>query len=515
MMDTPFPLCIGREAESQDQGEFSGRLSSMTIDQLRIFPAAIPLEEIDRPTVLEKAVLALDFEKDEKGDSFYSVGLGGRTYGIVWPDREIQPEIHQIKKSGQPIAMEAIDLDQGRFRIINRHHFKNLNEFTAHWEVALDGIIIQEGLFDVSLEAQQQDEISISYDIPKEEGELILTTSYALKEANIWADAGYEVAFEQFILREAPQRKIQAAKGKIMLEENDEQVMISGRDFTYSISKLNGQFEQFDYQNNTLLLNGPLFNIWRAPLANDIDPWGSYTYSNEFFTEGLGRSIDNQLRTLGMRDLEVQLDLIEARETTSSTIEISLHKYYNSSKMEGAFECREKYYIHPDGSILVDMDIIPHGNMPDILPRAGLQFELPRSLDALEWYGRGKFETYPDRKTGAKIGIWQSTADEEYVPYIIPQDYGNHSDVRWLEVEDENGHGIRFSFERPANFSYQKYTTDMLSRAVYTYQLQEAEVNTLNLDFEVSGVGGTAIRQLEKYRVKPSVLDFSFTLKPF
>ncbi len=379
----------------------------------------------------------------------------------------------------------------------------------------LDGKPVEEGKLDISLEAQSQAEISIPYTLPKDEGELILSASYVLKEANIWAEAGKEVAFEQFVLRKAPAKTETNQQGKIQLEENENQLIISGKDFSYTISKTDGLFELFEYKKSQVLESGPLFNIWRAPLANDVDPWGSYTYSNEHSMEGLGRSIDNQLRALGMRDMEVQLDGIKLKMISKSSLEISLHKYYNSSNMQGAFECKEIYTILADGSINIDVEVIPHGNMPDILPRAGLQFALPKSFEALEWYGRGKFETYPDRKTGAKIGIWQSTVDEEYVPYIIPQDYGNHSDVRWLRLQNENGHGIHFSSEELMNFSYHKYTTDNLSRAVYTYQLQEADKNTLNIDFEVSGVGGTAIRQLEKYRVKPSVMKFSFTLKPF
>ncbi len=515
IMDTPFPLCLGREAESQDQGEYSGRLSSMTLDQVYVYHSAISMDEIGTAASLGKAVLAIDFEEDRKGETFYSVGLGGRTYGIVWPNREIQPEIHQIKKSGQPISTEAIQKEIGLFRIINRHQFKNLDEFSLHWELLLDGKAIDDGELEISLEAQKQTELTIPFTAPREKGELILTISYALKDPTQWAGAGHEVAFDQFIIREAPEQKVQPVQGKIQFVENEEQVVISGSDFNYVLSKADGQFEQFEYKKNQLLEKGPLFNIWRAPLANDVDPWGSSTYSNRYFTPGLGRSIDNQLRTLGMRNMVVQVTRFETRMTGPSSVELNVHKYYHSSNLEGSFECREKYNILADGTIHIDLEVIPHGHMPDILPRAGLQFELPKSLDAVEWYGRGKFETYPDRKTGAKTGIYKSTADQEYVPYIMPQDYGNHTDVRWVTLQNEKGDGIRFTAGGLMNFSYQKYSTDNLSRAVYTYQLKEADVNTLNIDFEVSGVGGTAIRQLEKYRVKPSVMKFQCMIQPF
>jgi beta-galactosidase len=121
---TPFPLCIGRDADTQDQGEYSGRMSKMVIDEVRIFDKAVSLSELKTNTA--GAVLALDFENDSRGDDFFAVGLGGRTYGIIWPDREIQPEIYQIKKSGQPVGFEMINAEKGLIKITNRHEFKNL-----------------------------------------------------------------------------------------------------------------------------------------------------------------------------------------------------------------------------------------------------------------------------------------------------------------------------------------------------------------------------------------------------
>src|SRR5690606_18890090 len=129
--NTPYPLCIGRDADTHDQGEHSGRLSKMVIDDVKIFDKAVPLNELQNN--IDDAVLSLDFETDTIDGDFYAVGLGGRTYGIIWPNREVQPEIHQVKKSGQPIKIEAIDIENGLIRITNRHHFKNLNEFQGVW----------------------------------------------------------------------------------------------------------------------------------------------------------------------------------------------------------------------------------------------------------------------------------------------------------------------------------------------------------------------------------------------
>ncbi len=513
---TPFALCIGRDAETQDQGEHSGRLSSMIIDEVKVFNKALPMDAINSEEQSESMVLSLAFEEDVKGEEYFNVGLGGRTYGIVWPDRELQPEIHQIKKSGQPITVELVNVEKGIFKVINRHHFKNLSDFNFSWELLLEGKPIEEGKIDIFLAAQSEQEIVVPYTKPEEQGELILTTYFNLKEATNWAPAGHEIAFDQYIISEKSCIEALVNSGEIEVEETDKQVVVKGNDFTYTINKEKGQLSSLSYSNFEYLEKGPIFNIWRVPTANDIDPWGSYVYYEKKKTPGQGRSIDNQLRTLGMRDLQVQVDKIEARQKNNTTVEIIMQKYCNSSNMRGSFECLETYTFQPDGSIDIHLQVIPHGVMPDMLPKIGWQFELPKSMQQVKWYGRGLFETYPDRKTGAKIGLYESDIDLEYVPYIIPQDYGNHTDVRWVELKDDKGHGLRFKSSGPLlNFSFHKFSTENLSRAYYIYQLEEAKTNILNIDFEVSGVGGTAVRQLEKYRVKPEIKEYNFSIKTF
>jgi beta-galactosidase len=183
------------------------------------------------------------------------------------------------------------------------------------------------------------------------------------------------------------------------------------------------------------------------------------------------------------------------------------------------FEEHRNYDISGDGSIELTHRIIPHGDMPSLLPKAGIRFSLPAAYNRVEWYGRGPFETYPDRKTGAKVGVWQSTADNEYVPYLIPQDHGNKTDVRWLSIRNESGSGFRIEAanDEPAgwlNFSLHMYDTDNLTRAVYPFQLKKSGYLTLNVDYEVTGVGETARRQLAQYRVMPAMKEYKLVFRP-
>ena len=514
IMDTAFPLCIGRDAETQDQGEHAGRMSAMMIDDVRVFNKAISPNKIETET--EGKVLDLDFETDSRGKDFYAIGLGGRTYGIVWPDRTIQPEIYQVKKAGQPINVEVLSLENQRFKIVNRHHFKNLSDFDIDWMMMVDGKETETGKLSINLAAQDTTELKIPYTLGTS-GESILTISFKLKEHTKWAEAGYEVAFNQFEIENIVTKTTQPSNGKIEVADNKNELIISGSDFKYAFDKATGLFNTLSYNNTEYVQQAPLFNVWRAPISNDIDPWGAHAYAYvKDIVPGLGRSIDNQLRSSGLRDLVYQADEITAIVLNNGSAKVTIHKWCNASNDRAAFECKEIYTINANGEIAVDLTVIPHDVTPDMLPRIGWQFELPKTFSNVEWYGRGAIETYPDRKTGAKIGIYKSNADTEYVPYIIPQDYGNHTDVRWINVSNSTHHGLLIKGQKLLNFSFQKYSTDNLSRAMYTYQLKDTDFNTLNVDFEVSGVGGTAIRQLKQYRVSPmGIKNYQFIIQPY
>ena len=189
-------------------------------------------------------------------------------------------------------------------------------------------------------------------------------------------------------------------------------------------------------------------------------------FGKENFKEGNGRSIDNQLRTLGMRDLTSEVEELEVVQLNEDQLRIKCKAFSYSSnplpeKTNGnisAFERNEIWTIHANGTIDLEQEIIPHGRMPEMLQKLGLQFQLPKSFHIVEWYGRGPFENYPDRKTGAKVGQYRSTADSMYVPYIMPQDYGNRCDVRWLKVQNAEGKGLLIKGDELLNFSLHKYT---------------------------------------------------------
>ena len=151
--------------------------------------------------------------------------------------------------------------------------------------------------------------------------------------------------------------------------------------------------------------------------------------------------------------------------------------------------------------------------MPLWLPRIGLTMTLATDYDQVAYYGRGPEENYPDRKTGYKVGIYQTTVDQMYEPYLIPQDYGLRTDNRWVSVTNVEGSGLNFQMNELFNFNAYPYSTENLTKAVYQYQLQKQDGITLNLDYATSGVGCTARGIFPAYRVYPQAYERTLTIK--
>ena len=180
------------------------------------------------------------------------------------------------------------------------------------------------------------------------------------------------------------------------------------------------------------------------------------------------------------------------------------------------FECRYRYTLYGSGDVWVDVDVHPNEGLP-FLPRIGLQMQLPAGFEQLSWYGRGPQETYADRQEGAQVGIYRGTVSEQYVPYIVPEENGNKTEVRWVALSDAGGRGLMAAGKPWINFSAHHFTPEDLTLARHTYELTPHPEITLNLDYAQSGLGSAACGpgRLEKYQLKAQETRFSVRLRPF
>jgi len=517
ILNTPFPVNIGRNVELHGQ-ETSVYICDAIIDQVGIFSKNIPVNSLSNPSaeIKNQAALWLDFEEITDKGEFYSYGIGARTYGSIWPDRRPQPEMWQIKKSGQPVSVKLVSAEKGEVEITNRYLFTNLDELQTEWMLQADGEIIEKGNLNVDLKPQDKTTLIIPFHKPviREGTEYRLLISFCLKNNTSWAEKGFEVAWEQMDLPWfKPLQSSEVFSGEVIIvKEEEDKLVLLGKDFVYTFNRNDGLLTSMLVLGKEMLRQGAELNVWRAPLANETDNWTFRASNIKHRTEGLGRMAATEWYSAGLDVLTFNPVDFRWEITPNNKVIINVKNISVLGTRRGAFINNFEYCIDGEGVITLNHSVIPNGQMPSWLPRIGLEWILDKSLCYVEWYGRGPEENYPDRKSGYKIGVYKSTVEEMYEPYLIPQDYGLRTDNRWLRMTDESGTGLEFRGNKLFNFSAHPYSAENLTKALYTYQLQPFNGITFNLDYATSGVGCTNISLITS---NTSLIRFNITFLLF
>ena len=527
----PLSLCIGRseEALGQDTNLF---ICDALIDNVGVFADAL------NPAALEpsRAALWLDFEEEIDEGTFWTYGIGARTYGCIWPDRTPQPEMWEFKKCTQPLVFTLVDPEKGLAEVWNRNHFLNASYYKTSWTLTADDDIVASGVIDLDVAPLNHKLVRIPLTRPESipGKEYRLTFSSVLAKDEIWAPAGHEVSWDQFELDgwSAPAAPKPAPHGRVVLTSGSDFIVASGDSFEYRFDARSGCLIAAKVGDRDLLTEPLRLNVWRAPLANELDGWNGSS-AGRAETPGYGsighrQVLASHYYSAGLDRLNLIPVSVEARETGDDVLievrnlslpgrgsmrEAQLDAYISGRSYNG-FDETYSWSILGDGTLTLKHKVHPQGQMPAWLPRIGLTLGLDKSLREIEWYGRGPQASYPDRKTGYKMGIWKSNMDEMYEPYLIPQDYGLRTDSRWVRLTDASGAGLEFTMDCPFAFNAYDCTTDNLTKAVYQYQLERGGDITLNLDYATSGVGCTARGIFGAYRAYPAAYEHTLTIRP-
>lgn len=529
----PLPVCIGRDAEKngQDTNEF---IADALIDNVGIFADAVtPEMGFDS----KKSALWLDFEKETNEGTFYTWGLGARTYGSIWPDRTIQPEMYQMKKSTQPFSYALLDSRTGSIEIINHLAFVNASAYNTEWTITADDKVVASGTLKLDIDPLSAKAFKIPYTKPSIEAgkEYRLNICTTLAKDEIWAKKGHEVAWEQFELSDWNIPAATAAKpsGNVTMEQADGKIIARGAGFTYTFDAVSGELCGMQIDGREVMTEPLKLNVWRAPLANELDGWNnlpsrsavlnnkpgfgaighSTTVATIFYSAGLDK-VGYKPMSVKAREIDGSV-YVDVREYAlfGAAVEKQLDAYITGRTNVGIESCYS-YKIDGDGTITVHHLLNPEGDMPAWLPRVGVTMSINKDLGNVEWYGRGPQASYPDRKTGYRMGIYRDTVDDMYEPYLVPQDYGLRMDNRWVRFTDESGKGLEFRMNEPFAFNAYPFTTENLTRSMYQYQLRKSGDITVNLDYATSGVGCTARSIFDAYRAYPSGYERTITITP-
>jgi len=222
-----------------------------------------------------------------------------------------------------------------------------------------------------------------------------------------------------------------------------------------------------------------------------------------------------QWRKFGLDRIEHRTESVKIERISPQAVRIHINSRASAPDVKEGFECRYSYTVYGSSDVVIDVDVAPDSELPPLL-RIGLQLTVPGDYNAFTWFGRGPHESYCDRKEGAPVGLYSGAVDDQYVPYIMPQENGNKTDVRWVSLTDEKGIGLLAIGMPYLEVSAHHFTTDDLTKAKHTFELKRREDITLNLDYKQSGLGGASCGPdtLPKYLIKPEPTHFSIRIRP-
>ena len=455
---------------------------------------------------------------DEKGRSYWAYGgdfgdePNDRNFcvnGLIWPDRTPHPAMNEFKKIAQPVAVNAKNLHGGVFELVNKHDFINLRWLKGTWEMTVDGQVVQKGKLPVlNLGPGERMEVSLPLKTPpmRQGRECFLNFCFVTAREMPWAPKGHEVAWEQFAMpyTSMARRTAPSAAGMLRLEQTREEAIIHGGNFEIRIDKEAGRLCSVSVGDRELITAGPRLNVWRAATDNDgIKAWTGQA------GKPLGRWLAAGLDNVALRTKKV------VAEKSGSFVIVTLEHVGSCAASERAFLHTHVCTIAPSGEIFIENTVVADSALPS-LPRIGVIMSLSAGLENLTWFGRGPHESYCDRKAGAKVGLYRSTVSDQYVPYILPQEHGNKTDVRWIQLTDDAGTGLKIVAPDLMECSASHFTPHDLFAAFHTNELAQRDEVVVTIDHRQRGLGTGSCgpQTLPKYEVNPGTYQFRYALVP-
>lgn len=458
-------------------------------------------------------------KKNERGELFWAYGgdygppgtpsdSNFCCNGLLAPDRTPHPAIWEVKKVYQPARIEITDIKEGRIKITNKYDFKDIKGYLIEWHLLRNGLELAKGKTQLpSIKPQESAEIKLDY-LPgyiNSEDEILLNIYLKAPEplAHGLIPKGHIIASEQFLLNEGKRtaKKIPSDKNlPLKIKEVGNDVIITGKDFKITFSKHNGFMKSYKFRDIELIRNGPILNFWRAPTDNDF-----------------GNMMPLRLKVWREASLKREIKKFEVKKV-KGMIAVYVDFYLPSIEADHSVN----YSIFHDGSISISNNFKPlnPNNLPEI-PKIGMLFEIGKGLEYIEYYGRGPHENYCDRKTSAFIGIYKTNMKEQIIPYVSPQEFGNHTDTRWLIIANNDGYGIKFTGNPTFEFSAIPYTPEDLtlrSRGEkHSIDIPRRESLYVSIDLAQMGVGGDdswGAKPHQKYLIPPKNYSWGFLLEP-
>ena len=391
--------------------------------------------------------------------------------GIIGADRVPHPAYYEVKQVYSNISARAVDRSKNQYAVINKNYFITLDYCYLKWTVTRDGEKVEDGVINIDGIAPQTEKIiTVPYKTDFADGEYLLTLSFCWKDHNIWHGADEEISFTQFTLMNNQPEPAKPERIVKMLTRNGEHTIIAGG--TTALVK-NNRIVSIDFGNGNIL-SGDSFkpNFFRALTDNDRNYFNFYPQLRRL----------NPLYTWDWVSRLVAPISVTVEPFCGASV-IVTYKWFSPLTMNVVTE----FIFNADGSVDISQNMT--GLVLPML-KAGARVGISKDFCSVKWYGRGPHEAYCDRKRGQKIGIYKMNINDLEHRYMRPQENGNRTDIRRVEITDKNGKGFSVSSDSTFDFSIHPYSQEKLEKAKHLYELKEDDFLTLNIDHRQRGVGG-------------------------
>ncbi len=497
-------------------------------------------------------------QKNRYGEEFYAYGgdNGERPTdyefsgnGIIDAGRQPYEKIQEIKYNYRTIKAEV---SQDQVKITNKNLFVPTSDFDCRVTVQREGKVLYTAPFitDVPPLEEKVYELPFAFGCCKEtskcfteEGEYAVTVSFHLKKDTLWEKKGYETAFGQSVitvgaplpssLEEVPVKAScpQGAFGLLSQSADKKNIGVKGLEvirgymnlgvrgehFEVLFSSMKGGMVSYRYGGKELIDEIPRPNFWRAPISNDagnrmasrLGIWKIASDYQEFSDPQKGifdasPEEDGQYPKISCTDEYVQIVWKKFLPVLCGVEKMTDQNQTDAGKDTslGCVTCLTTYRIFADGTVRCILDYDSVYRLP-VMPEFGWMFAVNADYDQVTYYGNGPQENYCDRREGVKLGVYSSKASDMVQPYLVPQETGNRTGVRWASITDKSGHGVMVraagfasvddkeaSIPGTMEFSAIPYSPDILENAKHPYELPPVHRTYIRCSLKQMGVAG-------------------------
>ena len=431
--------------------------------------------------------------------------------GLISPDRVPNPHMYEVGYFYQNIWTTPADLSKGEVNVFNENFFRDLSAYYMEWQVLKDGKIIRTGRVD-DLKIAPQETAKITLNIGKTCTckEWLLNVSYKLKNREGLLPAGFTVAKNQLTLNDykAPSMDLKnvettnvATVVPQIIDNQYHYLIVKGNNFVAEFNKQNGYLSKYAVDGTEMLKEGAALtpNFWRAPTDNDM-----------------GAGLQNKYAAWKNPGLK----LVSLNSKTEND-QIVVNAEYDMKNVSAKLYLT--YVINNEGAIKVTQKMTADKNAT-VSPmfRFGMQMQMPKCFETVEYYGRGPVENYSDRNHSTDLGIYRQSVNEQFYSYIRPQETGTKTDIRWWKQLNAGGNGLKVVGDAPFSASALHYTICSLDDGEqkdqrHSPEVQKADLTNLIIDKAQMGLGcvnSWGALPLPQYMLPYGDYEFTFILTP-